>query len=192
MVPEVEDVIRKFLVGKTGATPIFVKNDWDLGLRVNYQPLTAVGTDRLVNASAAASKYGAPCIVCSFGTAVTIDVVTKDREYIGGVIAPGMNTLARALHLNTANLPDVKIEKPEKVIQNTTRGSINSGVTYGYFEMVKGLVARIKDEIGGQPKVIATGGTVSLIADNTGLLDVVDENLLLDGLRLIYNRLHPA
>ena len=187
-----EASIKEYLIGETRKEPDFVRNDWDFGLTIDYEPLESVGTDRLVNASAASVKYGVPCIVCSFGTAVTIDVVTKDHEFIGGVIAPGIDTLSKALHINTARLPNVDLKMPDKVIQNTTTGSINSGVAFGYIGMVEGLVKRIKDEVGGHPKVIGTGGSVSLISDNTSLLDVVDETLLLEGLRLIYNRRHPV
>ncbi len=148
----------------------------------------AAGTDRIVNSFAAAAKYGVPCIVCSFGTALTIDVVNDDRVLIGGIIAPGINTLTKALHLNTSQLPDVSLEKPRKVIQNTTVGSMRSGVFYGYLGLVKGLITRIKNEIGDDPKIIATGGSAPLMAENLGCISVVDENLLLDGLRLLHER----
>ena len=192
VVPAVEGEISEYISTATGVTPEFVRNDWDLGLTVKYQPLEALGTDRLVNAAAAAIKYDVPFIVCSFGTAVTMDVVTNDREFIGGLIAPGIDTLSKALHLNTAVLPDVFVEVPASAIQNTTSGSISAGVGFGYIYMVEGLLRRIKGEAGYAMKVIGTGGSVSLIAEHLKVLHVVDEDLLLDGLRLISKQRQPA
>jgi type III pantothenate kinase len=159
---------------------------------VKYEPLADAGSDRLVNTFAAVEKYGTPLIVCSFGTALTIDVVNKYKVLVGGLIAPGMNTLAAALKATTSKLPEVEIAKPETVIQNTTVGSIQAGIVYGYFGMVEELLTRTKNEIGKNPKVVATGGFAALIAENTTLIDVIDDNLLLDGLRLLHNRLYPV
>lgn len=192
VVPAVENRISEYISTATGVTPGFVRNDRDLGLTVSYHPLESLGTDRLVNAAAAAIKYDVPFIVCSFGTAVTMDVVTSDREFIGGMIAPGIDTFSKALHLNTANLPDVLVEVPANAIQNTTAGSISSGVGYGYIYMVEGLLRRIKGEAGYAMKVIGTGGSVSLIAEHIKVLHVVDEDLLLDGLRLISEQGQPG
>jgi type III pantothenate kinase len=192
VVPAVERQISGYISAATAVKAEFVRNDQDLGLKVSYKPLESLGTDRLVNAAAAAIKYDVPFIVCSFGTAVTMDVVTTDREFIGGLIAPGIDTLARALHLNTADLPDISIELPDSTIQNTTAGSINAGVGFGYIDMVDGLLRRIKGEAGYAMRVIGTGGSVSLISGHTKVLHVVDEDLLLDGLRLISQRRQPA
>jgi type III pantothenate kinase len=103
-----------------------------------------------------------------------------------------MNTLATALRITTSKLPEVDIKLPDSVIQNTTVGSIQSGIVNGYFGLFEGLISRVKKEIGDDRKVIATGGFASLIAENTHQIDIVDENLLLDGLQLLYGRLHPA
>lgn len=166
----------------------FVTNEMDFGLDIIYEPLAAAGTDRLVNAFSAAEKYGFPVIACSFGTATTIDVVDKDRVLLGGLIAPGMKMMAKALHLNTAQLPEVKIDSPNSVINHTTETSIQAGVFYSQIGLVESSIARIKKEIGDNPKVIATGGFASMIAENTDVIDVVDENLLLDGLRILAER----
>jgi type III pantothenate kinase len=191
VVPEADVGVTALLRDPFRIEPIFVANDWDLGLKINYEPLTSVGTDRLVNASAAAAKYGVPCIVCSFGTATTIDAVNTEREYLGGLIAPGLGTLSNALRRNTSKLPEVSIEVPANVIQNTTTGSIRAGIVFGYLGLVEGLIARVTKEMGGTPKVVATGGSALLIAENSGCLDVVDENLILDGLRLINDNRQP-
>lgn len=166
----------------------FVINDMDFGLDIKYEPLEAAGTDRLVNAFSAAEKYGVPVIACSFGTATTIDVVDKNRVLLGGLIAPGMKTMARALHLNTAQLPEVEIHTANTVINHTTETSIQAGIFYSQIGLVESSISRIKKEIGDNPKVIATGGFASMIAKNTDVIDVVDEDLLLDGLRILAER----
>lgn len=189
VVPEVNSAISRFIETTFSATPIFVRNDLDFGITINYQPLEDAGADRLVNTFSAVEKYGAPCIVCSFGTALTIDVVSASRVLTGGVIAPGMNTLAAALKITTSRLPEVEIEKPTSVIQNNTVGCLQSGIVYGYFGLVDGLLVRLKSEIGDDPKVIATGGFAALVAENTGQIDVVDNDLTIDGLRRLFNRI---
>lgn len=192
VVPEVDRALREFIAAQYGFAPVFVRNDADFGLTIKYEPLAEAGTDRLVNTFSAVEKYGAPCIVCSFGTALTIDVVNKYRVLTGGLIAPGMNTLAIALKTTTSKLPEVKIEKPAELIQRTTISSIQSGIVYGYFGLVEELLTRVKKEIGDDTKVIATGGFAHLIAENTTQINTIDENLLLDGLRLIHERIQGA
>lgn len=168
--------------------PRFVSNDLDFGLTINYTPLEAVGADRLVNAFSAVETYGLPCVVCSFGTALTIDAVDADRNLLGGVIAPGMKAMARSLYEMASRLPEVEPERTETVIQNTTLGSISSGIFHGYLGMAEGLIRQIRAEMGGSPKVIATGGTADAIAPYIDLIDIVDGDLLLDGLQLLYFR----
>lgn len=192
VVPEIDAAFREFVGTQYAVEPVFVENDFDFGLTIKYEPLTDAGADRLVNTFSAVEKYGAPCIVCSFGTALTIDVVNKYRVLVGGMIAPGMNTLAVALNSTTSKLPEVTIEKPASLIQNTTVESIRSGIVYGYFGMVERLLASTREEIGGETKVIATGGTASMIAENTTQIDIIDDNLLLEGLQRLYERLYPS
>ena len=189
VVPEVDAAIRGFVTAAFGVEALFVKNNDDLGLTIKYEPLEDAGADRLVNTFSAVEKYGTPAIVCSFGTALTVDYVNKYRVLIGGLIAPGMNTLAAALKITTSKLPEVTIEKPDAVVQTTTVGSIRSGIVYGYFGLVEDLLTRVKKEMGDDPKVVATGGFAKLIAENTTQIDVVDENLLLDGLQRLHVRL---
>jgi type III pantothenate kinase len=192
VVPTIDPIIREFAASVFKVDARFVSNDIGLGLGVRYEPLAAAGTDRLVNSFAAAEKYGVPCIVCSFGTATTFDVVDGDRALLGGVIAPGMKIMARALHLNTAKLPEVAIEKPADLIGRDTAAAIQSGIFYGHIAMVEGMIERIKSDVDVEAQVIATGGFAALIAENTEAIDIVDENLLLDGLRLIHQRVQPA
>lgn len=190
VVPEINAAMLSFISTQFSVEPLLVTNDLDFGIQIDYFPLEDAGSDRLVNTFSAVEKYGAPCIVCSFGTALTIDVVNNDRVLTGGLIAPGMNTLAAALKLTTSRLPEVEIVKPETVIQNTTIGSLQSGIVHGYFALVDGLLSAIKSEIGNSPRVIATGGFAAMIVENTSQIDVVDNNLMLDGLSRLYRRLH--
>lgn len=192
VVPEAEASMCEFLMDAGADAPVFITNDLDFGLKINYQPESALGTDRLVNSFAVAEKYGVPCIICSFGTATTIDVVDRDRGLLGGIIAPGMKTMAKALAMSTAQLPEIEIEKPKSVLGNSTLTSIQSGIFYGQIGIVEGIITRFKNEIGDNPKVVATGGFASLIASNTTLVDIVDEDLLLIGLRSLHKRIHPA
>ena len=189
VVPEIEGPLDAFLKVAHGFAGYFLTNRFPFGLTIKYDPIEAAGTDRLVNSFAAAEKYGVPCIVCSFGTATTIDVVSAARELIGGLIAPGMATMARALHLGTAKLPEVEIRNHAAPVNLTTETSIQSGIFYSQIGLVESVVARIKNENGDNPKVIATGGFASMIAEKTTVIDVTDENLLLDGLRMLYFRM---
>jgi type III pantothenate kinase len=189
VVTELHDSFQQFSKNDFHIKPIFVSNNFDFGLKINYNPPANLGVDRLINAFAASKTYGKPCILCSFGTATTIDVVSADSEFTGGIIAPGMNTLAEALHLKTSKLPRVEIKKPESVIGSSTVSSIQSGIFYGYIGLVEGILERIFDELKEKPRVIATGGFSKLIAENCSLVETVDENLTLEGLRMIYEKI---
>lgn len=191
VVPVLNDVFAETCLELFKVKAVFVDSSLDLGMKIAYDPPTAAGADRIVNVFSAIQKYGKPLIVCSFGTATTMDVANAEGDYIGGLIAPGMGTMAEALHLKAAKLPAVRITKPKAVIRNTTEGSMESGVFFGHVAMVEGLIERIRSEysLAEKPKVIATGGFATLIADETELFDVVDENLTLGGLRLIGERI---
>jgi len=181
VVPEVEKAIVEYVERSFHIKPRFVRSTDDVGLKIGFNVETT-GTDRLVNAFAAAEKYGKPCVVVSFGTATTIDVVNKDGEYLGGLIAPGMKVSARALSLAASKLPEVEIQKPEHVIANTTETAIQSGIVYGQIAMVEGLISRVINELGDKPMVIATGGFAGLVTREIRLLDTVDTDLTLEGL----------
>jgi type III pantothenate kinase len=189
VVPEKEESLREVLQTAFDVASVSVSNDLDFGLEITYEPLSAIGTDRLVNSFAAIETYGAPAIICSIGTATTFDVIDGDRRLLGGVIAPGMKTMAKALHLSTAKLPEVEIEIPKSLLGNTTVESIRSGIFYGHVAMIEGMIKTIKESLGNSAKVVATGGFASLIAENTTKINFVDDNLLLNGLRMLYNRI---
>lgn len=188
VVPELNAAVRELGEKYFGRTPLFLDNRLDLGLEIKYFPPENLGVDRIVAAFAARRKYGAPAIVCDFGTATTIDAVNSHNQYLGGIITPGLSTLSEALFLKTSKLPRVELRKPETVIGHSTVGSIQSGIFYGYVGLTEGLLRRMIDELGERPRVIATGGFAKLIGENCPLIEIVDENLMLDGLRLIYEQ----
>lgn len=169
-------------------SPLFVNHTVDTGLKILYDAPADVGADRIVDAVAAVNKYGAPCIVVDFGTATTFNAVNAAREYLGGVIAPGIMISAEALFLRAAKLPRVEIKQPEKVIGSTTVGAMQSGIYHGYAGLVDGVLEKMMTEMNTKPSVIATGGLASLIAEASRFIDKVDRTLTLDGLRLVYER----
>jgi type III pantothenate kinase len=196
VVPEMDQPVREYLQLEHNIDPVFVDHDFEFGLSINYEPVTAAGIDRLINASAAASKYGKPCIVCSFGTATTIDAISADGEFMGGIIAPGMRTMAKALHIAASKLPEVEIGKPANILGNSTVDSIRSGIFNGYIAMVDGLIEQVirsrafeRDGIpagAGTPPVIATGGFAETVAAEVKAITAVNTELTLEGLRELY------
>lgn len=188
VVPEVNDAMVMFLRELVSAEPIVIRNDFDFGLAIDHRPLEDIGTDRLVNAFSAVENYGMPCIVCSLGTAVTIDVVDNNRKLIGGLIAPGLKPLGDALINAASRLPAVEIKKTGKFLQKTTVNAMRSGITHAYLAQIEGLLAGVKGEIGIEAKVIATGGDATFAAENTTAIDVVDYDLTLNGLRGLFAR----
>ncbi|MEO8573319.1 MAG: type III pantothenate kinase [Pyrinomonadaceae bacterium] len=184
VVPEIDIPMTKFLREVTNSEPTFVNNSFDFGLKINYEPLESLGTDRLVNAFAVVEKYGAPCIVCSLGTATTIDVINAEKEFLGGIIAPGMDAMSAALHLKASRLPHVKVERPKHTIGNSTIESIRSGVYYGYVSMVEGMITRMRTEY-GISRIVGTGGNVGLVSAEFAGLMTLDLDLTLNGLRIL-------
>jgi type III pantothenate kinase len=160
--------------------------DWGFDIRVDNP--AEVGADRLANSLAGHQRFGGPLIVVDFGTATTFDVVDKDGAYLGGVICPGINLSLEALHQAAAQLPRIGIARPQAVIGRQTVPAMQSGVYWGYVAMVEGLVARIKAEYGGPMKVVATGGLASLLAEGTMVIEQIDPDLTLDGLRMLAER----
>jgi type III pantothenate kinase len=188
VVPELFDIIGEASQTELKLTPRIIDHSTDFGLKINYNPPESLGIDRLINASAAAKKYGLPVIVCSFGTATVIDVITYDRVFLGGIIAPGIRTMAAALRENAAQLPAVEIEEPHSLIGNSTEAAILSGIVNGHVAMADGLIQRITSGLGTPNtnlKVVATGGFANLIASKMEAVTKIDENLTLDGLRLL-------
>lgn len=172
----------------TGKRPMTVGPGLKTGLPIRYDNPGEVGADRIVNALAAIATLGAPVIVVDFGTATTIDVVAADGAYIGGVIAPGVETSAGALFDRAARLSAVDLEPPERVIGSNTRAAIQAGLLLGEAVMVDGLVARVREELGAHAPVIATGGLAEKMAPLCDSIELVDTDLTLRGLALLYAR----
>ncbi|HEV7398544.1 MAG TPA: type III pantothenate kinase [Pyrinomonadaceae bacterium] len=188
VVPPLNYTLKRMAEVYFHITPLFVDNTTDLGLRILYEPATDVGADRLVDAVAAKKKYGAPCIIVDFGTATTFNAITAEGDYLGGVITPGIMISADALFERTAKLPRVDIKRPGKVIGSSTVSAMQSGLYHGYVGLVDGVLRKMLNEMGGSPRVIATGGLASLIATGSELIELVDDTLTLEGLRLVYER----
>jgi type III pantothenate kinase len=171
-----------------GEDPMLVGLDLDLGVAVDTDRPAEVGVDRIVNALAAREHYGVPAIVIDVGTATTFDVVSAEGSYIGGAIAPGMSTALEALVSRASLLFRVPLTRPPHAIGRSTLTCLQSGAVFGYVGLVEGLVARIQEELGQQAVVIATGGLASLIAPETKVIDHVDLDITLSGIRLVWER----
>jgi type III pantothenate kinase len=169
-------------------TPLFVDHSTSTGLEILYEPASDVGADRIVDAVAAIEKYGAPCIVVDFGTATTFNAIDSKGRYVGGAITPGIMISSDALFERTAKLPRVDIRRPQKVIGSSTITAMQSGLYHGFVGLVDGVLRTMRQELGGSPRVIATGGLASLIATGSEFIELVDDTLTLEGLRLIYER----
>ena len=168
---------------------LFIDAKCKLGVGVDYPAPATIGADRLANAAAAAQLYGRPAIVVDFGTAVTFDVVSGAGDYIGGVIAPGLESMTSFLYQRTALLPKLTLREPKSAIGRTTRAAMMSGAIYGYRGLVREIISRIRAESFARSKVrvVATGGYAELIANQLPEIEAVHPGLTLDGLRLIAN-----
>lgn len=167
-------------------SPLVVGAGVKTGVHIRFDNPREVGADRIVNTAAAHHLYGGPLIVTDLGTATTFDIVSKEGDYIGGVIATGIATAAEALFTRTAQLPRVELTHPKRVIGSNTVAGIQSGIVFGYTALVEGMVARIRKELGEKALVVATGGYAELIANETKVIDELNLDLTLIGLRLIY------
>lgn len=188
VVPPLNFTLRRMSENYFHHAPLFVDHTTDTGVPILYDPPSDVGADRIVDAVAAVHKYGSPCIIVDFGTATTFDAINERGEYLGGVITPGITISSDALFARTAKLPRVEIRRPSSVIGSTTIGSMQSGLYYGYVGLVDGILKKMRDELGQSVRVVATGGLAPLITAGSEFIEEIDENLTLDGLRLVYER----
>lgn len=157
-----------------------------LGVGIDYPKPQSIGADRLANAAGAAAFYGAPCVVVDFGTAVTFDILSAERKYVGGVIAPGLEAMTDYLHQRTALLPKISLLEPPGPIGKSTKHAMLAGAVYGYRGLVREILAQIRTSLGVRKlKAVATGGYAELIAAGVKEINMVHENLTLEGLRLI-------
>lgn len=186
VVPKKDALIRR----AAGKVPVaFVSAKCKLGVGVDYPEPHSIGADRLANAAAVAALYGYPAVVVDFGTAVTFDVVSAKRCYIGGVIAPGLEAMTNYLYKRTALLPRLTLAEPRRAVGRSTKGAMMSGAVFGYRGLVKEILAKISVEAFGRRKarIVATGGYARLIAARMPEIDAVHPDLTLEGLRIIGN-----
>jgi len=167
-------------------SPLVVGAGVKTGVCIRMDNPREVGADRIANAAAAHHLYGGPIIITDLGTATTFDTVSREGDYVGGAIAPGIGTAAEALFTRAAMLPRVELVHPKRAIGTNTITAMQSGIVFGYVGLIEGIVAHIQRELGERAKVVATGGFAELIARETAIIDVVNPNLTLIGLRLIY------
>ena len=189
VVPETLFNIKGFCRRYFGVTPLVIgETNVDLGMTPLIDSPSEAGADRLVNAVGAHSLYGGPLVVIDFGTATNFDVVDGDGNYIGGVIAPGVNLSLDALYRAAAKLPRIAVERPARVIGKNTIECMQAGIYCGYIAMVEGLVTRIREEYGAEMKTVATGGLAPLFSRGTEMIEIVNGDLTLAGLVEIFYR----
>jgi len=182
LMAELEGLSHKYF----SCRPLVIGPGIKTGLAIKYENPREVGADRVVNAVAAYHKYNGPLIIVDFGTATTFCVINEQGEYLGGAIAPGIVVASEALVAKAAKLPRVELVKPRTLIGRNTVASMQAGIIYGFVGQVEGIINRMKKEIEGRCKVVATGGLAKLIAQETDAIEIVDDFLTLEGLRLIY------
>jgi type III pantothenate kinase len=182
LLPVMTEMSRKYFK----IEPLVVTHELKTGITIRYDNPREVGADRIVNAAAAYKFYGGPVIIVDFGTATTFCAVTKDGEYLGGAICPGIKISAEALFQRASKLPRVELVKPARIIGGDTVTAMQSGIIYGYAGLVDGIVERMKKELSLEARVVATGGLAELVSSETRNFLEVKADLTLDGLRLLY------
>jgi len=186
VVPPLLHTVVQLCAKYLNTTPLIVEAGVKTGMRICLDNPREVGPDRVVGAVAAQNLYGKPLVVIDLGTATTFDVVSDEGDYLGGAIAPGIGIASEALFARTAALPRIELVRPKQVIGRNTVTAMQSGIIFGYIELIEGMIRRIESELGNKVKVVATGGQAYPFAEEIPAIDVVDPNLTLTGLRLIY------
>ena len=188
VVPPLTNEIREAVKKVTGITPLNVEPGIKTGVRIRIDDPKTLGADLLVGAVAAVNLYGAPAIIIDMGTATTVTVVYKNGDFIGGVVMPGVALSLNALSAGTSKLPKINLTAPKKVVCTTTEECMSAGMVYGQASMLDGLIEKMEKELGYSCKVIATGGLARLIIPYCERDITLDNNLMLEGLKIIYDK----
>lgn len=187
VVPQLDSSIGGVASRYLKLEPLQVTAKTRTGLAIRVDMPAEVGADRIVNSVAAAERYGCPCIAVDFGTAITFDAISVHREYLGGIICPGIQVSSQALVRRTARLPQIELRRPDQVIGRSTVGSLQSGFYYGMLGMVDGILEKMLPALGTDASVVATGGQSESLARDSRFIQTVDPDLTLAGLRLVWN-----
>ncbi len=187
VVPPLVWVLNKMFQTYCGVTPLMVNSKVKLNIKIDTDYPEEVGADRVVNAEAVYSLYGAPAIIIDFGTATTFCALEKGGIYIGGAIAPGLELSSNALFEKTSKLPKIAVKKCNVAIGRNTIEAVQSGIYFAHLGLTREIISRFKQELSGNPKIVATGGYADLIDKDTQIFDIVDPFLTLEGLKIIYN-----
>ena len=189
VVPTINYTIEHMCRDYFGIEPRLLVPGMKTGLNIRYENPRELGSDRIANAVAALALYGGPCIFIDFGTATTYGVLSDRNEFLGGAIGPGLRMMNRALSTGTAKLPSIELTLPETTIGRTTVTNIQSGILYGYIGSIERIVNQMKREMGKESvRVVATGGMAYLVAENSEVIDEINPDLTLTGLRMIYEK----
>ena len=192
VVPNLTDVYSVMARKYFAVEPLIISSSLDLGITINYDDPNSVGADRICNAVAGFASFGGPLIIIDFGTATTYDLVSAKGDYLGGVIAPGVETSAVDLHRRAAKLPKIELHFPKTIVGRDTVSAMQAGILYGAVDAMEGMVERIQKELqksgGAKAKVIATGGFSQLMASRSKTIAASVPSLVLDGVRLIYDK----
>jgi type III pantothenate kinase len=186
VVPPLTGIFEQMCDAYFGQTPLVVDAGVKTGVKVRYDNPREVGADRVVDAAAVYGLYGSPACVVDFGTATTFDAISREGDYLGGAIAPGIGIAAEALFAKAAKLPRIDLARPPRAIGSNTAHSLQSGLLFGYVGLVEGMVARFRAELGDDMRVIGTGGLAEVIARETDVIQKVDPWLTLKGLRIVW------
>jgi type III pantothenate kinase len=187
VVPPLRSTFNELFRKYFNLAPLMVGPGIKTGIRIRMDNPREVGSDRIANATAAHTLYQDDVIVVAMGTATAFDTVSKEGDYLGGAVAPGIAISAEALFTRTAALPRVEFVRPKKAIGTSTVTAIQSGLIFGYAGLIEGIVNRIREELGRKARVVATGGYAELVASETRVIDTVNPNLTLMGLKILYD-----
>jgi type III pantothenate kinase len=186
--PSLDDSLRKMSERYFKRTPLFVDASTDTGLKIRIDNPKEVGADRIVNSVAAFARFGGPCVSVDFGTAINFDVISRNGEYLGGLLCPGLSVSAEALFQRTARLPQIEIREPKRLIGSNTVAALEAGFYYGALGLLDGILERLIAELGPETKTVATGGQAQVICPASRYVQTIDEHLTLTGLRLVWER----